>query len=153
MRRTGVEIGSDNRRRDGKFLNPGGMEPCAYELADTVVTGYFRPRLAETDEVTNPHATPESAEFVDGNPVSICSAEQASDTGAGDRGDRNSFLFKDFEDTQMCEPAGEAAAQCERDACCVVGTRLPALAQRIARLIRRFGLCTAQNCHKFSLTS
>ena len=125
MRRTGVEIGGDNRRRDGKFLNPGGMEPFAYELADTVVAGHFRPRLAKTDEVADPHVTPESAEFVDGNPVGVRSAEQASDTGAGDRGDGNSFLFKDFQDTQMCEPAGEAAAQCERDAAALLAPDCP----------------------------
>jgi len=127
------------------------MEALTYELADTVFAGYFRPRLAKTDEVANPHATPESAEFVDGNPVSIRSAEQASDTGAGDSSDRNSFLFKDFEDTQMCEPAGEASAQSERHACCSIGTQFSALAQRIARLICPIGFWNAQNRHKFSL--
>ncbi len=109
------------------------MKPLLHKLAYSVIALRLRLRLMEANEVANSHVASQFAKFADGNSVGKRGAEQTSDACSHDPGDRDLFLFKNFDYAQVSKPAGEPATQGQHHAGRVICVRLPVPAQRFAR--------------------
>src|SRR5258707_7424551 len=113
---SGKVCGHDGHR-NVQFFEASRLEDALDEVTETVIAGEAQARDARASDIAEAQRAASCDDARQGCAAGVRRSENAADARAGDGGDRNWVLLEDLQDAEVSEPAGEAAAEGEIDAC------------------------------------
>jgi hypothetical protein len=109
----GLSIGQircDNRHGNLQILEAPRFENLLDEVTQAVIAGQPQPGNSPSGDVAETKRTTSSNDARERRPAGISRAEDAADTGAGDKRDGDAILLENLQDAEMGESPSEPAA-------------------------------------------
>ncbi len=114
--RAGGEIGGGHGEGNLQFFESLDLQNAAEKLDHAFVAGKSVTRQRPAGKVLEAHPGCNLFQLRDSDTAAVGRADQRAHTGAGDQAYRNIFFFEDFEDADVGDAAGKAAAQGQSNA-------------------------------------